>query len=1182
MEMMTKIKTLALSALALSLVGCTIEEPAEILQDTAVFQAVFESPDTRTYIDDQLEMFWTAGDQVSLFTTLHNQAYRFTGSTGDRSGGFEKLQTGGSDSGSPLNAHYAVYPYQENTAIAEDGTLSFVLPSVQSCSGHGFGLGANTMVAVTENPEDHLLRFRNVCGYLVVRLYGDATIREMSIRGNNGEKLSGAATCKPVYGESPAIAWGEGAGEQISLDCGEGVKLGTTAESASEFWFAIPPVSFEKGFTISYTTTDGYSYQRSTALSRTLTRNVVNRLSPVGIGTTDLSAAGTANSYIVSHTGEYSFKATVKGNSSESVGTPVSAEVLWESFGTATVPSAGDLVSQVSYSDGTVSFVASEKKGNAVIAVKDATGKILWSWHIWLTDQPEEQVYYRGAGILMDRNLGATSATPGEAQTFGLLYQWGRKDPFLGKGTDLNSITAPAGSSVSWPSPESRSQILSGQNTLDFSITHPMVFVKTDSESEDWFCSESDCRNDDLWTSEKTVFDPCPAGWRVPDGGAEGVWTKALVHPYDFSVSFSTSGHDFSTFFGNVSPIWYPMSLYIDKAQGSIPSGRVSGNVWSCTVKNNNAYLFHYDMVNCYPYADQPRGNGNSVRCFKIGSEGLIPVNAVSLDRNNLSLVEGKSEKLTATITPANASNQTVIWTSSDSSVATVDTEGLVTGITPGTATITIETADGSKTASCTVTVLDKITELVEVSLNRSSLTLTEGSYETLIASVTPEELEDKSVNWSSSDASVASVDANGKVTGLKGGSATITVTTNFGNKTAICEVSVVADETVYAWDGEVITLQSGNPGLNLIIMGDGFVKADFDDGTYDRIMRKMYDDFFSVEPFTTLRPGFSVYYVKAPSPQRLNATTTGANGARNSDAKTKFSVQFTPNSTAVSGDGDMVKEYAKKALGGNADELIQTATIIVVANQRCRAGTNHMNWVYSGDYGKACCIAYFGLGRNDTERAQLVHHEACGHSFGLLGDEYGGSWITSMNTLPWWELDNKRHKYGVHRNVDKYVSENTFEQLSADSYKVTSDSTVYWSDLFNTANNYESPEVESLGIYEGAYTYANFYCRPTQDASKSIMNGNSGIFNAPSRRQIYYRYLRLSEQVKEDQFGTEEELNRFLTWDATMLPKIKAQAKVQAKAAERQAHAVAEELLPLSEPVLQAGQWKQGVFIPY
>lgn len=186
------------------------------------------------------------------------------------------------------------------------------------------------------------------------------------------------------------------------------------------------------------------------------------------------------------------------------------------------------------------------------------------------------------------------------------------------------------------------------------------------------------------------------------------------------------------------------------------------------------------------------------------------------------------------------------------------------------------------------------------------------------------------------------------------------------------------------------------------------------------------------------------------------------------------------------------------------------------------------------------------------------------------------------MNTSEWWRLDNQMHKYGVFRNVDKYVSQSTLEQLGNDTYKVTADSTVYWSDLFSTANNYESQEVESLGFYEGANTYVNFFCRPTLNANLSIMNRNTGIFNAPSRRQIYYRYLRLSEQVKEDQFGTEKELNRFLTWDATLLPKIKAQAKVQAKAAKRQAHAVAEELLPLSEPVLQAGEWKQGVFIPY
>lgn len=1155
------------------LAGCTIHEPADFLPNTAQFQASLEFVDTRTSLDEGLSLCWTAGDLVSIFSTTANQPFRFTGDTGDHSGGFDKVKTDGAVSGKPLNAHYAVYPYQESTTITEEGILSLTLPSVQHYAEHSFGLGVNTMVAVTENLEDHFLCFKNLCGYLVVSLYGNATIQEISICGNSGEKLAGAATCHPLYGEAASVVLTEGATDTISIDCGEGVKLGNTRETATDFWFAIPPVTFEKGFSMSYTTTDGGKGQKRTTVSRTITRNVINRLSAIDVGFYDLSSAGTANCYIVNAAGDYCFNASVKGNGTESVGSPASADVLWESFGNETTPAVGELISNVSLLDGYVSFTASEKKGNAVIAVRDAKGTILWSWHIWLTDQPEEQVYFRGAGIMMDRNLGATMAAPGNARVFGLLYQWGRKDPFLGLSGGYFSSTI--ASTASWPSAESRAQILTGDNALDFAISHPMAFIKTDSDSGDWYCSDSSCRNDNLWSSEKSVYDPCPAGWQVPDGD---VWISALAHPYDFSISaFNNDGYDFSGIFGKASPLWYPLARHIEAESGSISSNRYTGVNWSCTVKEEKAYLLYFNLLNCYPKSNQIRGQACSVRCFKTGSSGYYPVESVSLENNSLSLIEGSSQKLIATIAPANASNKGVTWTSSDTSVATVEQDGVVTAVSPGTASVTVRTVDGGKTASCIVTVLDEMTGSVRVSLNKSSLTLTEGSSETLVASITPEEIDDKRVLWSSSDNSVATVDDNGKVTGLKVGTTNIVVTSVLTARTDTCVVSVIPDEMEYPWDGEVVILQSGAPELNLIILGDGFVKADFDDGTYDRIMRQIYADFFSVEPFTTLQSGFSVYYVKAPSPQRFNAMTTGANGAQNSDAQTKFSVRFTPNSTAVSGDNDLVKEYAKKALGDNADNLISTATIIVAANQKCRAGTNHTSWILTGDYGKACDIAYFGLGRNDAEREELVHHEACGHGFGLLGDEYGSNTISSMSTLEWWKLDNQKHKYGVHRNVDKYVSESTYAQLQNGSYEITTTSTVYWADLFNTVNNYESPDVENLGVFEGALTYSNFFCRPTKDRYKSIMNANTGIFNAPSRRQIYYRYLRLSGQVTVDQFGSEEELNRFLEWDASLLPKLRARTS----SAQQRSRSLLEGALPLAEPVIQVGTWSEGVFIP-
>ena len=135
----------------------------------------------------------------------------------------------------------------------------------------------------------------------------------------------------------------------------------------------------------------------------------------------DLSEAGTANCYLVKSAGKYKFKA-VKGNSDEVLSLATTADVLWETFGTEQMPKVGDIISSVTYKDDYVCFTTSDtfRDGNASIAVRDSKGNILWSWHIWCSDEGwKDQVYARDAGTVMDRNLGATSANPGLMPTVG-------------------------------------------------------------------------------------------------------------------------------------------------------------------------------------------------------------------------------------------------------------------------------------------------------------------------------------------------------------------------------------------------------------------------------------------------------------------------------------------------------------------------------------------------------------------------------------------------------------------------------------------------------------------------------------------------------------------------------------------------------------------------------------------
>ncbi len=184
---------------------------------------------------------------------------------------------------------------------------------------------------------------------------------------------------------------------------------------------------------------------------------------------------------------------------------------------------------------------------------------------------------------------------------------------------------------------------------------------------------------------------------------------------------------------------------------------------------------------------------GKSAICTVTVKAKVIAVTGVSLDRTSLTMTEGDTQTLTATVSPSNATDKSVTWTSNNTSVATVSSSGVVTAKSPGTATITVKTNDGGKTATCTVTVKAKVVSVTGVSLNSTSLTMTEGDTQTLTATVSPSNATDKSVTWTTNNSSVATVSSSGVVTAKSPGTATITVKTNDGGKTATCTVTVKA-----------------------------------------------------------------------------------------------------------------------------------------------------------------------------------------------------------------------------------------------------------------------------------------------------------------------------------------------------------------------------------------------------
>lgn len=234
-----------------------------------------EEEETKTYVENYKYLRWHAGDEISFFdATTHNSQYVFAGNDGDAEGEFNAVATG---EGTAIATTYGVYPYNANTSIIEEGIISVWLPAIQAYGVNSFGKGANTMVAVGESATDDKLFFKNACGYLVVKLYNEngATVKSVFLKGNDKEEIAGNAQISATYADVPSVKMAYiPTYTSVTIDCGEGVEIGTTAETATEFWFALPEITFEGGITITATATEGV-FEKMTTKPVTITRNDV-------------------------------------------------------------------------------------------------------------------------------------------------------------------------------------------------------------------------------------------------------------------------------------------------------------------------------------------------------------------------------------------------------------------------------------------------------------------------------------------------------------------------------------------------------------------------------------------------------------------------------------------------------------------------------------------------------------------------------------------------------------------------------------------------------------------------------------------------------------------------------------------------------------------------------------------
>ena len=242
-----------------------------------------------------------------------------------------------------------------------------------------------------------------------------------------------------------------------------------------------------------------------------------------------------------------------------------------------------------------------------------------------------------------------------------------------------------------------------------------------------------------------------------------------------------------------------PYVAYVDSVKGCSIVKKINGDKWvqeGLNVSDENLSKLDFKISNNKAYvAINPTASKKllikSRQLEKLNTGQIVGVSGITLNKTALNLTIGASESLVATISPSNATNKDVEWTSSNTNVATVDTTGKVTGVSAGSATITVKTKDGSKVATCNVTVKNPVISVTGVTLNKTALNLVTGASESLVATISPSNATNKDVEWTSSNTNVATVDTTGKVKAISTGSAIITVKTKDGAKVATCNVTV-------------------------------------------------------------------------------------------------------------------------------------------------------------------------------------------------------------------------------------------------------------------------------------------------------------------------------------------------------------------------------------------------------
>jgi len=578
-----------LCAAVISFVSCSKMEDTGKIVNAPVFTATTELSQTKTSLDG-VHVNWTVGDYVSICGTKYSATPQSVATNAD----FTYIE-GAIPGAAP---YWALYPYDGSSKSGDDYVVT--VPVSQTYTAGTFATASLPMIAVSDT---RTLAFKNAGAVLVVTpssSWNGIQVKQLKVSAN--EFMAGEATV--VYngtGEPAVTATGS---KSVTLDCGNGVDFGTP------LYLAIAPGTYT-GLTFEVTATNGGVYTMTATSSYTILRNckaafavtaneIVCDLSHNIMDTPGFpESTETANTYLIKKNGSYKFPVTVRGNGvaidSYSIDTDITGQTasVQKLFGDGSLESTTfSLSSDGNYIEFSTSNTDALQPGTAIVAAKNSSDEIIWSWTIWVSPDISE-LTYNGITFL-DRFLGAFHSGATADLHEGFYYQSGRKDP-LPQKADIKSKTI----SSAWTF--DGGPIEEGEDGITMSIANPLKLINYSDivYRKPW----SYVYHPDSWnrnylpiglyhpvvftdqnprtqTCIKTMFDPSPVGYHVISGNGADAINRAGIFCDNRQTITIGSGAD-AFVFPN------PLMSYGDHLDGSV------GNIvyiYTCNPDSESCY----------------------------------------------------------------------------------------------------------------------------------------------------------------------------------------------------------------------------------------------------------------------------------------------------------------------------------------------------------------------------------------------------------------------------------------------------------------------------------------------------------------------------------------------------------------------------------------------------------------